>query len=278
MGISRITERFAGLKVANRSAFITYVMGGDPDLETSYEILKGLPEAGADLIELGFPFSDPMAEGPTIQLAAERSLAAGTKMAMIFELVHRFRQNDKTTPIILMGYMNPLESMGPERFAYEAARAGADGAIIVDCPPEEAGAIHKAFAAHDLAFIRLITPTSDTERLAKLVENTSGFLYYVSVAGVTGVKSADPAAIAPNIEAVRLARQLPVAVGFGIKTPDQAAAIAKIADGVVVGSVLVEAIKLSLPANGGKTDEIVTKVLEKCAVLAHSVHSARIET
>lgn len=275
MGIARITARFAALASENRAAFIAYVMAGDPDRETSQQILDGLPGAGADLIELGFPFSDPMAEGPSIQLAAERSLAAGTRTASVFEMAHRFRAQNEDIPLILMGYMNPLAQMGAERFAYEASRAGADGLIIVDCPPEEAGELQDACEAHDIALIRLVTPTSDEDRLKTLVHRTSGFIYYVSVAGVTGMKSADPAEIAPAVAQVRQLTGLPVAVGFGIRTSEQASGIARIADAAVVGSALVDEIKLSLPVAGGGSGEIVTKVLAKSKLLAHSVHEAR---
>ncbi len=271
MTVSRIDKRFADLKAANKAAFIAYIMAGDPDLETSFDILKGLPSAGADLIELGFPFSDPMAEGPTIQHAAERSLKAGTKIKDVFELIRRFREIDQDTPIILMGYMNPVESRGPEGWAKAMAEAGADGLIVVDCPPEEAGLLTDALDANDLALIRLATPTTDASRLQTLVKRTSGFIYYVSVAGVTGVKEADAGAIAAPVSRVREAGGLPVAVGFGIRTPERAAEVARVADAAVVGSALVEEIKNSLP----RLTQIKTKVLEKAAVLAHAVHSAR---
>ena len=271
MTVSRIDKRFAELKAHNKSAFIAYIMAGDPDLETSFEILKGLPAAGADIIELGFPFSDPMAEGPTIQHAAERSLKAGTKIRQVFELVRRFRENDQDTPIILMGYMNPVESIGHGAWAAAMADAGADGLIVVDCPPEEADGLTDALDAHDIALIRLATPTSDTHRLKTLVKRTHGFIYYVSVAGVTGVKSVNADAIADAVAEVRTASGLPVAVGFGIRSPQQAADVARIADAAVVGSALVDEIKNSLPDFGTAR----VKVLEKAAILAQAVHSAR---
>lgn len=271
MGTLRIEARFAALKAQNKCALISYIMVGDPDLETSFDILKGLPKAGADIIELGFPFSDPMAEGPSIQLAAERSLKAGTKIADVFELVSRFREIDQTTPIILMGYMNPIESMGHDVFAKRCFDAGADGAIIVDCPPEEAGDLSLALDAHDIALIRLVTPTSDEVRLKTLVKGTKGFIYYVSVAGVTGVKAVDPEAIRYAVGRVRELANLPVCVGFGIRTPEQAQNVAKIADGCVIGSVLVDEIKNSLL----KPEAITQKLLEKLSDLAQSVHQAR---
>jgi tryptophan synthase alpha chain len=283
MSIARIDKRFADLKAQNKAAFIAYIMAGDPDLETTFEILKGLPAVGADLIELGFPFSDPMAEGPTIQHAAERSLAAGTKLRDVFMLVKRFREIDQDTPIILMGYMNPVDFLGYERFAQSAAEAGADGLIVVDCPPEEADALTDALDANDIALIRLATPTTDDSRLLTLVKRTRGFIYYVSVAGVTGVKSVDADAIAGAVSKVRDAANLPVAVGFGIRTPESAASVARIADAAVVGSALVDEIKTWLSSSEaleptGKLLENTpasAKVLEKAAILAQAVHQAR---
>lgn len=271
MPVSRINQRFADLKAQNKGAFVAYIMAGDPDLETSFELLKGLPAAGADLIELGFPFSDPMAEGPTIQRAAERSLKNGTKIKDVFELVRRFREIDQDTPIILMGYMNPVESRGYATWAASMREVGADGLIVVDCPPEEADGLTDALDAEDLALIRLATPTTNDNRLQTLVRRTRGFIYYVSVAGVTGVKEADANAIAAPVSRVREAGGLPVAVGFGIRTPERAAEVARVADAAVVGSALVEEIKNSLP----QLTDIKTKVLEKAANLAHAVHTAR---
>ncbi|HVZ29251.1 MAG TPA: tryptophan synthase subunit alpha [Asticcacaulis sp.] len=271
MPVSRIDARFAELKAQNKAAFIAYIMAGDPDLEASFEVLKGLPGAGADLIELGFPFSDPMAEGPTIQRAAERSLKAGTKIKDVFGLVKRFREIDQTTPIILMGYMNPVESKGYDNWAKAMAEVGADGLIVVDCPPEEASELTDALDAQDVALIRLATPTSDDKRLKTLVKRTKGFIYYVSVTGVTGVKEADANAVAGSVSRVRESSGLPVAVGFGIRTPERAAEVARVADAAVVGSALVEEIKNSLP----EKDSVNLKVLEKATILAQAVHSAR---
>lgn len=282
MTVARIDAKFAALKAENKAAFIAYIMAGDPDLDTTLEILKGLPAAGADLIELGFPFSDPMAEGPTIQHAAERALLNGTKIRDVFELVRRFREHDQTTPLILMGYANPVESMGYARWTQAMADSGADGVIVVDLPPEEADGLTDALDSHDLALIRLATPTSDAHRLITLVKRTRGFIYYVSVAGVTGVKEVDAAAIAGEVAKVREAAQLPVAVGFGIRTPQRAAEVARIADAAVVGSALVDEIKLAIAQQAleptkslPESNSAGAKVLEKAAILAQAVHSAR---
>jgi tryptophan synthase alpha chain len=270
----RLNARFAALKAEGRAGFVAYVMAGDPDADTALAILKGLPAAGADIIELGFPFSDPMAEGPPIQRSALRALKAGMTLKGSLELVRRFRQGDDQTPIVMMGYLNPLLTHGLEAFAADAASAGVDGLIIVDCPPEEATELADALDGAGVSLIRLATPTSDDQRLPVVVKRTSGFVYYVSVAGVTGVKEADAAVVAPAVERVRKASGLPVAVGFGIKTPERAAAVARVADAVVVGSVLVEQV-----AEGLLTNENVTaKVLETAAALAQAVRSARNES
>ena len=273
MTTSRIDARIAQLRANNRAAFVAYVMAGDPDAETALEILKGLPAAGADLIELGFPFSDPMAEGPPIQRAAQRALKAGMTLRGTLDLVRGFRQGDQATPIILMGYLNPLLTYGLDAFAQDAAQAGVDGMIVVDCPPEEADPLADALDAAQVALIRLATPTSDDKRLPVVVRRTSGFVYYVSVAGVTGVKEADAAVVAPAVSRVRAASGLPVAVGFGIKTPERAAAVARIADGVVVGSVLVDEIASAMALN----QSVAPKVLESAARLAQAVRAARVE-
>jgi tryptophan synthase alpha chain len=267
---ARIDARFAALRAEGRSAFVAYVMAGDPDAGTAYEILKGLPAAGADLIELGFPFSDPMAEGPPVQRAAQRGLAAGMTLAGTLALVRRFRDGDDTTPIILMGYLNPILSVGFEAFARDAAAAGVDGLIVVDCPPEEADPLADALDAVGVSLIRLATPTTDDARLPAVVRRTSGFVYYVSVAGVTGVKEADAAAVAPAVARVRAASGLPVAVGFGIRTPERAAAVARVADAVVVGSALVDQVAAGLAAH----EAVTPKVLQTCALLAKAVRSA----
>jgi tryptophan synthase alpha chain len=268
----RIAARFAALKGEGRAAFVAYVMAGDPDAATALSILKGLPAAGADLIEVGFPFSDPMAEGPPIQRAAQRALAKGMTLKGTLDLVRSFREGDEVTPIILMGYTNPLVTWGYEAFAHDAAEAGVDGMIIVDTPPEEAGPLADALDDAGVALIRLATPTSDDARLKTIVRRTSGFVYYVSVAGVTGVKEADAAVVAPHVERVRAASGLPVAVGFGIRTPELAAAIARVADAAVVGSALVDEIAEAVRMN----EDVTGRVLSKVRSLAKAVRSARV--
>ncbi|MDB5465318.1 MAG: trpA [Phenylobacterium sp.] len=269
---ARIDARFAELKREGRAAFVAYVMAGDPDAATALKILQGLPAAGADLIELGFPFSDPMAEGPPIQRAAQRALAKGMTLKGTLELARQFRAGDPATPLILMGYMNPLVTWGFEAFAAAAADAGVDGLIVVDCPPEEADPLADALDAAGVSLIRLATPTSDDERLKTIVRRTSGFVYYVSVAGVTGVKEADEVAVAPMVERVRKASGLPVAVGFGIKTPERAAAIARVADAAVVGSALVDEVARAEEMN----EDVTARVLSKVESLAKSVRFARV--
>ena len=271
MSKSRIEARFAALKAEGRAAFVPYVMAGDPDAATALAILKGLPGAGADLIEVGFPFSDPMAEGPPIQRAAQRALAKGMTLTATLGAIAAFRETDRTTPIILMGYTNPLVTWGIEAFARDAAVAGVDGMIIVDLPPEEADELADALDANDVSLIRLATPTTDEKRLPVVVRRTSGFVYYVSVAGVTGVKEADAGAVAPNVERVRRASGLPVAVGFGIKTPERAEAIAKVADAVVVGSALVDEVAEAVELN----EDVTGRVLSKVDTLAKAVRFAR---
>ncbi|MDP3870342.1 tryptophan synthase subunit alpha [Phenylobacterium sp.] len=269
---ARIDARFAALKAENRAAFVAYVMAGDPDYDRGLEILKGLPAAGADLIEVGFPFSDPMAEGPPIQRAAQRALASGMTLNKTLAMIAEFREGDQTTPIILMGYANPLVNRGFAAFAQDAAAAGADGLIVVDIPPEEADPLADALDAEGLSLLLLSTPTSDDARLKVIARRTSGFAYYVSVAGVTGVKEADAATVAPHVARVRAAGGLPVCVGFGIKTPERAEAVARVADGVVVGSALVEEIAASLAMN----ETVTTRVLSKVESLAKAVRLARV--
>ncbi|MFN9834344.1 MAG: tryptophan synthase subunit alpha [Phenylobacterium sp.] len=271
MSRARIDARFARLRAEGRAGFVTYVMAGDPDPETALKILKGLPDAGADLIEVGFPFSDPMAEGPPIQRAAQRALARGMTLQKTLDLVAAFRRTDTETPVILMGYANPLETPGYTAFARDAAAAGVDGLIVVDIPPEEADPLADALDAEDLSLIRLATPTTDDRRLPVVVRRTSGFVYYVSVAGVTGVKEADAGAVAPNVERVRAASGLPVAVGFGVRTEERAAEVARISDAVVVGSALVDEVADALAAN----EDVTARVLTKVAALAKSVRTAR---
>ncbi len=274
MTANRLTTRFAALAAEDRAAFVAYIMAGDPGLDASFEILSKLPAAGADIIELGMPFSDPMAEGPTIQRASQRSLAAGTKIADVFGLVSRFRKQDDATPIVLMGYLNPVLFRGFETFARDAAAAGVDGIIIVDCPPEEADPLTDALEAVGISLIRLAAPTTDAARLPAVVRRTSGFVYYVSVAGVTGVKEAVASSVARPVQRLREASGLPVAVGFGIRTPERAAEVARLADGVVVGSALVDEIEGAL--NGGANENVTERVLSKAAELAKAVRLARV--
>ena len=271
MTTARIDARFAALKAEGRAGFIPYVMTGDPSRDEALQILQGLPAAGADLIELGLAFSDPMAEGPPIQRAALRGLAAGMTLRGTLDLVADFRKGDDATPVILMGYLNPVESYGYEAFARDAAEAGVDGLIVVDCPPEEAGPMAAALDAQGVSLIRLATPTSDDERLQVIARGTSGFVYYVSVAGVTGVKEAVAADVAPAVERVRKAAGLPVAVGFGVRTPERAAEIARVADAVVAGLVFVDEVAAALEAN----EPAVPRVLASVKALADAVKTAR---
>jgi len=268
---SRIDARFAALKAAGRAGFVAYVMAGDPSRDAALEILKGLPAAGADIIELGFPFSDPMAEGPPIQRAALRGLRAGLTLKGTLDLARAFRDGEADTPLILMGYLNPIESYGYEAFVRDAAAAGVDGVIVVDCPPEEAGPLADALDAHRVSLIRLATPTSDDARLKIIAERTTGFVYYVSVAGVTGVKEAQALSVAPAVERVRRASGLPVAVGFGVKTPERAAEIARVADAVVAGSVLVDEVAAAL----ANEEPAAPRVLAKVRALSDAVKGAR---
>ncbi len=268
---SRLNARFADLKRAGRAGFVAYIMAGDPDAATTLKVLQGLPAAGADIIELGFPFSDPMADGPAIQRAALRALQGKMTLAGVLSLVRAFRGGEEATPIVLMGYLNPILTYGLERFAADAAKAGVDGMIMVDVPPEEADPMADALDGAGIALIRLAAPTTDDVRLPTVVRRTSGFVYYVSVAGVTGGKAVNAAAIAPAVERVRRASGLPVAVGFGIRTADQAAAVARIADAVVVGSALVDATADAIAQNR----DPVSLVLETAGDLAMAVRSAR---
>jgi len=270
--VGRLDACFAALAGENRAAFVAYLVAGDPDAKTSLAMVKSLPGAGVDIVELGFAFSDPIAEGPTIQRASQRALAAGMTLAGVLELARRFRQSDQTTPVVLMGYLNPLLTHGLEAFAADAAAAGVDGLIVVDCPPEEAGPLADALQSRDLALICLATPTTDDPRLALVTRRASGFVYYVSVAGTTGAKEADAAMVRPAVARVRAASRLPVCVGFGIRTPERAAQIAAIADGVVVGSALVEAIETAIAQNR----DPVSKVVETADALAKAVHAARL--
>jgi tryptophan synthase alpha chain len=271
--MNRLTTRFANLKRDNRAGLVAYIMASDPDHETCFEILKGLPAAGADVIELGFPFTDPMADGPSIQKAALRALKAGGSLKKTLDLARRFRETDQSTPLILMGYANPIEQMGYAPFAATMHAAGADGAIVVDLPPEEDAPLRRAFAAHDLSIIRLATPTTDDQRLTKVLEGASGFLYYVSVAGVTGANAATTEAVHTATTRLKRATALPIAVGFGVREPDAARAIALTADAVVVGSAFVDEIDPKIST--GAKEQAAERVLRKVKLLSEAVHQAR---
>lgn len=239
---SRIDQTFAALKSQNKAAFVAYMMGGDPDRAASMELLTTMPGAGVDIIELGIPFTDPMADGPVIEDAGIRARKSGTTLSSVLDMASEFRKANETTPIIVMGYCNPIHQMGYEAFAANAKGAGVDGAIIVDLPPEEDAELRAAFETHDLALIRLATPTTDAKRLPRVVAGTKGFVYYVSMTGVTGAAMNKPGAIKDQVAKVRDASGLPVVVGFGVKTPERAREIAADADGVVVGTAIVKAM------------------------------------
>ncbi len=272
--VTRIDARLAKLKEEGRAALVTFVTAGDPDAETSLAILKALPGAGADIIEFGMPFSDPMAEGPPIQAADIRALTAGQTMAKTLEQVRAFREGDNETPVVLMGYYNPIYIYGVDRFVTDAKAAGVDGLIVVDLPPEEDEELCLPAIGAGVSFIRLATPTSDDKRLPVLLRNSSGFVYYVSVLGVTGVKSAAAGDVATAVARIKAHTSLPVMVGFGVKTGEQAAAIAAHADGVVVGSALVNAVRDSLD-NGKATAATVKAVADLVADLAAGVRRGR---
>lgn len=245
--MTRIDARFAKLKSENRKAFVAYIMAGDPDLETSLAVMQGLPEAGVDIIELGVPFTDPMADGPTIQLAGQRALESGQTLAKTLDMVRRFREDDADTPIVLMGYYNPIYAMGVETFLKQAVQAGVDGLIVVDLPPEEDSELCLPAADAGLNFIRLATPTTDDRRLPKVLQNSSGFVYYVSITGITGAAAAQAAEVGPEVARIKAGTDLPVIVGFGITTPQAAQDIASVADGCVVGSAIVKEIAEGKP-------------------------------
>lgn len=271
----RIDDTFARLRSENKSGFVAYFMGGDPDYATSLEIMKGLPEAGADIIELGMPFTDPAADGPVIELAGLRSLKSKTNLKSILKMATEFRAENETTPIIVMGYANPVHHMGYAEFASAAKAAGIDGAIIVDLPPEEDAELRAAFDVHDLALIRLATPTTDDVRLPVVVKGTKGFVYYVSVAGITGKALGASEAVASAVTRIREASGLPVVVGFGIKTPDQARSVAQDADAAVVGSAIVDAIAQTLDENGQATSTTVSAPLVLVKSLSDAAHEPR---
>ncbi len=267
----RIRARFAALEAQGRGGLVTFMTAGDPDRETSFEILKGLPEAGADVIELGMPFTDPMADGPAIQASSQRALKRGIKLREILEMVTAFRQADDATPVVLMGYYNPIYSYGVDRFLVDAKAAGVDGLIVVDLPPEEDAELCLPALAAGVNFIRLATPTTDDARLPKVLANTSGFVYYVSIMGITGTRSAAKDEVRRAVERLKRHTELPIAVGFGIKTPEQAGEIIAVADAAVVGSALVELVRGNLDSEGRALPGLVGKVLESVSALAGGV-------
>jgi tryptophan synthase alpha chain len=272
---TRIDQRFAALKAEGRAALVTFLTAGDPDRETSLAILRALPAAGADVVELGMPFTDPMADGPAIQMSSQRAIKAGQTLARTLDVVRAFRRDDAATPIVLMGYYNPIYIYGVERFLRDAKSAGVDGLIVVDLPPEEDEELCLPALKAGLNFVRLATPTTDDKRLPAVLANTSGFVYYVSIAGITGAAAPDPGRVASAVARIKRHTKLPVAVGFGVRTAEQAAAIAAGADGVVVGSALVSALKATLDPDDKATAKTVTAVVNLVAELAKGVRSAR---
>lgn len=273
--MSRLEARFASLRAEGRGGLVAFVTAGDPNIELSVEILAGLPAAGADVIELGMPFTDPMADGPAIELASGRALAAGQNMVRTLAMVAAFRKTDNETPIVLMGYYNPIHAYGPEKFAVDAGNAGVDGLIIVDLPPEEEAEFSVPAGAAGMDMIRLVAPTTTDDRIATLVENASGFVYYVSVRGITGTSSAAASDIASNVARIRKQTDLPIAVGFGIRTPSQAADVAGVADAAVVGTAIVEQVAAALDDRGAPAGDVVGNTLGYVSQLAEAVRTAR---
>jgi len=263
--MTRIDDKFAALKAEDKKAFVSYIMAGDPDEAVSLEVMKGLPGAGVDIIELGIPFTDPMADGPTIQLAGQRALKAGMTLQKTLDMAAEFRKGDDTTPIVLMGYYNPIYNRGVDKFLVDAKAAGIDGLIVVDLPPEEDDELCIPTQAAGLNFIRLATPTTDDKRLPKVLTNTSGFVYYVSITGITGSAEASAEDVAPEVARIKAATDIPVIVGFGVNTPEKAEAIASVADGTVVGSAIVSQIAAGKP---------VAEVLAFVKTLSDGAHRA----
>lgn len=272
---TRIEKRFAALKEEGRAALVTFTMAGDPDYDTSLAIAKALPKAGADIIELGMPFTDPMADGPAIQAAGLRALKSGQRMTKTLAMVREFRKEDSETPIVLMGYYNPIFIYGSDRFLSDAKAAGVDGLIVVDLPPEEDDELCLPALKAGLNFIRLATPTTDDKRLPTVLTNTSGFVYYVSITGITGAAAPDTTRVATAVKRIKRHTGLPVAVGFGVRTAEQARAIAEGADGVVVGSALVDALRNSLDKSGKASPGSVKTVTDLVSSLAQGMRSAR---
>ena len=273
---ARMDKKFAELKAAGRPALVTYFMGGDPDYETSLEIMKALPGAGADVIELGAPFSDPMADGPAIQLAGQRALKGGQSMKKTLQMAREFRKGDDTTPVVIMGYYNPVYVYGVERFLDDALEAGIDGLIIVDLPAEMDNELCIPARKRDINFIRLTTPTTDDKRLPKVLTNTSGFVYYVSMTGITGSALPDPSKIAGAVGRIKSQTDLPVCVGFGVKTAEHARLIGANADGVVVGTAIVNQVATSLDKDGRASADTVQSVATFVRGLSAGVHAARL--
>jgi tryptophan synthase alpha chain len=272
--MSRIAQTFTALRAQGRGAFVAFITAGDPDTETSFAILEKLPAAGVDIIELGMPFSDPMADGPAIQASSVRALKAGMTVKGTLELVERFRKSDTRTPIVLMGYFNPIHAYGVEKFVTDAARAGIDGLIIVDLGPEEDRVLRDPAARAGIDIVRLATPTTDDARLPAVLDGASGFLYYVSIAGVTGTKGVVEDQVRDALARIRKHTKLPCAVGFGIRTPEEAAAIARLADGSVVGSAIVN--RIADGARAGKNRAaLIEETVSFCRSLAQAVHAAR---
>ena len=274
--MSRIAARFAALRAEGRGALIPFLEAYDPDAETSMAILRGMPGAGADLIEIGMPFTDPMADGPTVQAAGLRGLKAGATLARTLAMVRDFRLDDDATPVILMGYLNPIASYGPERFCTDAAAAGVDGLIVVDLPTEEADMLVPHAAARDLDIIRLVAPTTDAARLPLVLDGSSGFVYYVSITGITGTRSATAESLAAAMPRVRAATGLPIAIGFGIRTPAQAAEAVRVADAAVVASALIDTLSASLDEHGRPGPDTARRVLDQVRALAEGVRHARV--
>ncbi len=273
----RIERRFQALKNEGRSGLVTFTMMGDPDIETSFEILRGLPAAGADIIEIGSPFTDPMADGPVIQVAGQRALKGGITLEKTLDLVRRFREEDGETPLILMGYYNPIYIYGVERFLRDALDAGLDGLIIVDLPPEEDSELCLPAMEAGLAFIRLTAPTTDDARLPRVLENSSGFVYYISITGITGAGAASAGSIDESVARLRRHTDLPVAVGFGIKTPEQAGDVARVADAAVVGSAIISAIEKTLDDDGAGSPQTVDAALSLVRDLSAGVRQSKRE-
>jgi tryptophan synthase alpha chain len=274
--MSRIASRFAALKNEGRGALIPFLEAWDPDEATSMALLRGMPGAGADLIEIGMPFTDPMADGPIIQAAGKRALKAGVKVARVLAMVRDFRREDAATPVILMGYLNPILSYGAERFCVDAAACGVDGLIVVDLPTEEADMLVPFATASGLDVIRLVAPTTDDARLVHVLQGSSGFVYYVAITGITGTRSATTEHLAAAIPRVRKATDLPVAVGFGVRTPAQAAEAVRVADAAVVASALIDTLAAHLDDAGHAGPGTVRVVLDQVRALADSVRTARV--